>query len=76
MMWITPLLVATSAAGTCDVVHRDLVHGNRHYPLGALRASHLRFSRPQVRAQDFKQQGRHGTSPCLPNPRVREAPQQ
>ena len=24
MMWITPLPVATSAAASCDVVHRDL----------------------------------------------------
>ena len=56
MMWITPSLEATSAAVTCDVVHRDLVLGNRHYPLGALQASHLQLSRFQVRAHDLKQQ--------------------
>ncbi len=40
-MWITPLLVATSAAVPCAVVHRDLVISNCHCQLGALQASHF-----------------------------------
>ena len=53
MMWITPLLVATSAAVSCDVVHRDLVISNCHCQLRALQASHLLFSCLQVRAHDL-----------------------
>ena len=53
MMWITPLPVATSAAVSCDVVHRGLVISNCHCQLGALQASHLQLSCVQVRAHDL-----------------------
>ena len=49
MLWITPLLVVTSAVVPCDVVHRDLVNSNCHCQLGALQAPTSALL-PQVRA--------------------------